>query len=64
MSPAAFCIGMTIGITTRPGQNWANIWKPLIDVFGPALGEISNGPSTPTMTAYPASMYTTTSILL
>jgi hypothetical protein len=51
MSPAAFYIGMTIGITTRPGRNWANIWKPLIDVFDPVLGEISNGPSTPTMTA-------------
>jgi hypothetical protein len=39
MSPAASYIGMTIGITTRPGQNLANIWIPVIDVFGPVLGE-------------------------
>jgi hypothetical protein len=30
---------MTISITTGPGRNWANIWKPLIDAFGPVLGE-------------------------
>jgi hypothetical protein len=48
---AAGAIDMTIGITTGPGRNWANIWKPLIDSFGPVLGEIPNGPSIPTMTA-------------
>jgi hypothetical protein len=36
---AAGPIGMTISITTGPGRNWANIWKPLIDAFGPVLGE-------------------------
>ncbi len=36
---AAGAIGMTIGITTGPGRNLANIWKPLIDAFGPVLGE-------------------------
>jgi len=36
---AVGAIGMTIGITTEPGRNWANIWKPLIDAFGPVLGE-------------------------
>ena len=30
---------MTIGITTGPAPNWANICKPLIDAFGPVLGE-------------------------
>jgi hypothetical protein len=23
----------------RAGPDWANIWKPLIDAFGPVLGE-------------------------
>jgi hypothetical protein len=32
-------ISLAIGITTGPGRNWANIWKPLIDAFGPVLGE-------------------------
>ena len=32
-------ISMTISITTGPGRNWANVWKPLIDAFGPVLGE-------------------------
>ena len=33
--PAVGAIGMTIGITTGPDRNWTNIWKPLIDAFGP-----------------------------
>jgi hypothetical protein len=37
--PAAGPIGMTISIITGPGRNWANLWKPLIDAFGPVLGE-------------------------
>jgi hypothetical protein len=37
--PGAGSISMAIGITTEPGRNWANIWKPLIDAFGPVLGE-------------------------
>jgi hypothetical protein len=40
-------VGMTIGITTGPGRNWANIWKPLIDAFGPVLGENSERPFHP-----------------
>ena len=37
--PGAGPVGMTISITTGAGRNWANIWKPLIDAFGPVLGE-------------------------
>jgi hypothetical protein len=36
---AVGAIGMTIGITTGPARNRANIWKPLIDAFGPVLGD-------------------------
>jgi hypothetical protein len=43
----AGAIGMTIGITTGPGRNWANIWKPLIDAFGPVLGEHPEQPYHP-----------------
>jgi hypothetical protein len=32
-------VGMVIAVTTGPGRNWANLWKPLIDAFGPVLGE-------------------------
>jgi hypothetical protein len=38
-APGTGAIGMSIGITTGPSRNWANIWKPLIDAFGPVLGE-------------------------
>jgi hypothetical protein len=31
--------GLTIALTTGPGRNWASLWKPLIDAFGPVLGE-------------------------
>jgi hypothetical protein len=31
--------GLTIALRTGPGRNWANLWKPLIDAFGPVLGE-------------------------
>jgi hypothetical protein len=44
---AAGPIGMTIVITTGPGRNWANIWKPLIDAFGPVLGENPGRPFHP-----------------
>lgn len=30
---------MGIALTTGPGRNWAALWKPLIDAFGPVLGE-------------------------
>jgi hypothetical protein len=32
-------VAMDIAVTTGPGRNWANLWKPLIDAFGPVLGE-------------------------
>jgi hypothetical protein len=32
-------VGLTIALTTGPGRNWASLWKPLIDAFGPVLGE-------------------------
>lgn len=32
-------VNLDIAVTTGPGRNWANIWKPLIDAFGPVLGE-------------------------
>ena len=31
--------GLNIALTTGPGRNWARLWKPLIDAFGPVLGE-------------------------
>ena len=31
--------GLTIALTTGPRRNWASLWKPLIDAFGPVLGE-------------------------
>jgi hypothetical protein len=37
-------VGLTIALTTGPGRNWASLWKPLIDAFGPVLGE---GPTRP-----------------
>ena len=32
-------VAMDIAMTTGPGRNWVNLWKPLIDAFGPVLGE-------------------------
>jgi hypothetical protein len=32
-------VGLEIALTTGPGRNWASLWKPLIDAFGPVLGE-------------------------
>ena len=32
-------VGLKIALTTGPGRNWASLWKPLIDCFGPVLGE-------------------------
>ena len=29
---------LKIALTTGPGRNWASLWKPLIDAFGPVLG--------------------------
>jgi hypothetical protein len=32
-------IALDVAITTGPGRNWSNLWKPLVDAFGPLLGE-------------------------
>jgi hypothetical protein len=40
-------VSMDIAITTGPGRNWANLWKPLIDAFGPILGEDPRHPFHP-----------------
>ncbi len=32
-------VGLNIALRTGPGRNWASLWKPLIDAFGPVLGE-------------------------
>ena len=32
-------VELNIALTTGPGHNWAGLWKPLIDAFGPVLGE-------------------------
>ena len=32
-------VGLAIAVTTAPGRNWASLWKPVIDAFGPVLGE-------------------------
>jgi hypothetical protein len=32
-------VELNIALTTGPGRNWAMLWKPLIDAFGPVLGE-------------------------
>ena len=31
--------GLTIALTTGPGRNWASLCKPLLDAFGPVLGD-------------------------
>jgi hypothetical protein len=39
--------GLTIALTTAPGRNWASLWKPVIDAFGPVLGEDPTRPLHP-----------------
>ena len=39
--------GLKIALTTGPARNWASLWKPLIDAFGPVLGEDPAWPSRP-----------------
>jgi hypothetical protein len=39
--------GLTIALTTGPGRNWASLCKPLIDAFGPVLGEDPTRPFCP-----------------
>jgi len=40
-------VGLTIALTTGLGRNWASLWKPLIDAFGPVLGEDPSRPFHP-----------------
>jgi hypothetical protein len=40
-------VGLTIALTTGPGRNWASLCKPLIDAFGPMLGEDPTRPFHP-----------------
>jgi hypothetical protein len=40
-------VGLEIAVATGPGRNWANLWKPLIDAFGPVLGEDPTRPFHP-----------------
>jgi hypothetical protein len=39
--------GLAIALTTGPGRNWARLWQPLIDAFGPVLGEDPTRPFHP-----------------
>jgi hypothetical protein len=39
--------GLTIALTTGPGRNWTSLCKPLIDAFGPVLGEDPTRPFHP-----------------
>lgn len=32
-------VGTDILALTGPGRNWTTLWKPIIDAFGPVLGE-------------------------
>jgi len=40
-------VALTIALTTGPGRNWASLWEPLIDAFGPVLGEDPTRPFHP-----------------
>jgi hypothetical protein len=40
-------VALEIAITTGPNRNWSNVWKPLLDSFGPLLGEYPNRPFHP-----------------
>ena len=48
-------VGLQIALTTGPGRNWASLWKPLIDAFGPVWAKTLPGRSTRTMTVSSAS---------
>ena len=47
--------GLKIALTTGPGRNWANLCTPLIDAFGPVLGEDPTRLSIRTITVSSAS---------
>jgi hypothetical protein len=40
-------VAMDVAMTTGPGRNWSNVWKPLIDSLGPILGEDPRRPFHP-----------------
>jgi hypothetical protein len=40
-------VELDVAVTTGPGRNWANLWKPLLDSFGPVLGEDPTQPFHP-----------------
>ena len=40
-------VALDVALTTGPGRNWASLWKPLIDAFGPVLGEDPTRPFHP-----------------
>jgi hypothetical protein len=40
-------VAMDIVITTGPARTWPNLWKPLLDAFGPVLGEDPTRPFHP-----------------
>ncbi len=40
-------VALGIAMTTGGGRNWANLWKPLLDAFGPVLGEPGANPFHP-----------------
>lgn len=45
VEPGPVAIG--IAVTTGGSRNWANLWKPLLDAFGPVLGEPGTNPFHP-----------------
>jgi hypothetical protein len=40
-------VGLNIALTAGPGRNWASLWKPFLDAFGPVLGEDPTRPFRP-----------------
>ncbi|MEU7797389.1 hypothetical protein AB0B11_28610 [Micromonospora tulbaghiae] len=40
-------VWMQLSLTTGPGRTWTNLWKPLLDSFGPVLGADPAHPFSP-----------------
>jgi hypothetical protein len=40
-------VALEVVIVTGPGRSWPNLWKPLLDAFGPVLGEEPGRPFHP-----------------
>ncbi|WP_435586046.1 hypothetical protein [Micromonospora aurantiaca (nom. illeg.)] len=40
-------VWMQVSLTTGPGRTWTNLWKPLLDSFGPVLGADPAHPFSP-----------------